>query len=116
MRISDWSSDVCSSDLIKSGDERAVGGEADCRHKALAKRTMSTDSPLAVALVSGGLDSMVAAARAKENGYILLALSIDYNQRHQVKLSASRRNAGILAAERHVVRTLHLPGVGGGGS
>src|SRR3546814_2265418 len=74
---------------------------------------MSTDSPLAVALVSGGLDSMVAAARAKENGYRLLALSIDYNQRHQVELAAARRIAGMLGAERHVVLTLDLSAFGG---
>src|SRR3546814_11981756 len=74
---------------------------------------MSTDSPLAVALVSGGLDSMVAAARAKENGYRLLALSIDYNQRHQVELAAARRIAGMPGAERHVVLTLDLSAFGG---
>src|SRR3546814_4591040 len=74
---------------------------------------MSTDSPLAVALVSGGLDSLVAAARAKENGYRLLALSIDYNQRHQVELAAARRIEGMLGAARHVVLTLDLSAFGG---
>src|SRR3546814_1063711 len=74
---------------------------------------MSTDSPLAVALVSGGLDSMVAAARAKENGYRLLALSVDYNQRHQVELAAARRVARLLGAERHVVLPLDLRAFGG---
>src|SRR3546814_15813247 len=29
MRISDWSSDVCSSDLHGSSDPRAIGGEID---------------------------------------------------------------------------------------
>ncbi|RIA37623.1 preQ(0) biosynthesis protein QueC [Hephaestia caeni] len=74
---------------------------------------MPTDSPFAVALVSGGLDSMVAAARAKEDGYRLLALSIDYNQRHQVELAAAHRIAGMLGAERHVVLTLDLSAFGG---
>ncbi|MFL6858760.1 MAG: 7-cyano-7-deazaguanine synthase, partial [Allosphingosinicella sp.] len=32
----------------------------------------------AVILVSGGLDSMVAAARAREDGFDILALTIDY--------------------------------------
>src|SRR3546814_7835422 len=33
MRISDWSSDVCSSDLVGGGDDRADGGGA-ARHGA----------------------------------------------------------------------------------
>lgn len=67
----------------------------------------------AIALVSGGLDSMVSAARAREDGYRLLALSIDYNQRHQVELAAARRIAAMLGAERHVVLPLDLRAFGG---
>ncbi len=67
----------------------------------------------AVALISGGLDSMVSAARAREDGHRLLALSIDYNQRHQVELSAARRIAAMLGAERHVVLPLDLRAFGG---
>ncbi len=36
---------------------------------------MTSSTTLAVALVSGGLDLMVAAARAREDGHRLLALS-----------------------------------------
>ncbi len=73
-----------------------------------------TDTPkLAVALISGGLDSYVAAACARADGYRLLALSIDYNQRHQVELAAARRIAGILGAERHVVLPIDLSLFGG---
>jgi 7-cyano-7-deazaguanine synthase len=71
-----------------------------------------TDS-FAVVLVSGGLDSMVAAARAREDGHRLLALSIDYNQRHHVELAAARRIAAVLRAERHVVLPLDLRAFGG---
>jgi 7-cyano-7-deazaguanine synthase len=74
---------------------------------------METSSPLAVALISGGLDSMVAAASMKAAGYRLLALSIDYNQRHQIELAAARRIAGTLGAERHVVLPLDLRAFGG---
>jgi 7-cyano-7-deazaguanine synthase len=74
---------------------------------------MTTSSPLAVALLSGGLDSMVSAARAREDGFRLLALSIDYNQRHQVELAAARRIAATLGAERHVVLPLDLSAFGG---
>lgn len=67
----------------------------------------------AVVLVSGGLDSMVAGARAREAGHRLLALSIDYNQRHRVELAAARRIASVLTAERHVVLPLDLAAFGG---
>lgn len=67
----------------------------------------------AVALVSGGLDSMVSAALAREAGHPLLALSIDYNQRHQVELAAARRVAKMLGAERHVVLPIDLSAFGG---
>ncbi len=70
-------------------------------------------SKLAVVLVSGGLDSMVAAARAREDGFGLLALSIDYNQRHQLELAAARRIAATLGAERHIVLPLDLRAFGG---
>jgi 7-cyano-7-deazaguanine synthase len=72
-----------------------------------------TAKPLAVVLVSGGLDSMVSAALAREAGYRLLALSVDYNQRHQVELAAARRVSAALGAERHVVLPLDLSAFGG---
>jgi 7-cyano-7-deazaguanine synthase len=67
----------------------------------------------AVVLVSGGLDSMVSAARAKEDGHRVLALSIDYNQRHHIELAAARRVAAMLGAERHIILPLDLSAFGG---
>ncbi len=72
-----------------------------------------TTAPLAVVLVSGGLDSMITAASAREAGYRLLALSIDYNQRHRVELAAARRVAAALGAERHIVMPMDLSAFGG---
>ena len=72
-----------------------------------------TEQKLAVALVSGGLDSMVSAALAREAGFRLLALSVDYNQRHRVELKAAARVASALGAERHVVLPLNLSEFGG---
>jgi len=72
-----------------------------------------TVAPLAVVLVSGGLDSMISAAIAREQGYRLLALSIDYNQRHRVELAAARRVAVTLGAERHIVLPMDLSVFGG---
>ncbi len=71
------------------------------------------DQKLAVVLVSGGLDSMVAAARAREAGFGLLALSVDYNQRHRVELNAARAIAQSLGAVRHIVLPLDLSAFGG---
>jgi 7-cyano-7-deazaguanine synthase len=67
----------------------------------------------AVVLVSGGLDSMVAAATAVEQGYRLLALTVDYGQRHRVELQAAARVAAALDAERHIVLPLDLRAFGG---
>ena len=67
----------------------------------------------AVVLVSGGLDSMIAAALAREAGYRLLALSFDYNQRHHIELASARRVAALLGAERHVVMPMDLSQFGG---
>ncbi len=67
----------------------------------------------AVALLSGGLDSMVAAALAREAGFGLLALTIDYGQRHRIELAAATRIAALLGAERHIVLPLDLRAFGG---
>ncbi|HEX8579998.1 MAG TPA: 7-cyano-7-deazaguanine synthase QueC [Allosphingosinicella sp.] len=67
----------------------------------------------AVVLVSGGLDSMVSAARAREEGYRLFALTIDYGQRHRIELEAAARVAAVLGAERHIVLPLDLTAFGG---
>ena len=45
---------------------------------------------VAVVLLSGGLDSMVSAGLAREAGYRICALTIDYNQRHRREIEAAR--------------------------
>jgi 7-cyano-7-deazaguanine synthase len=66
----------------------------------------------AVVLLSGGLDSMVCAALAREAGFEVLALTIDYNQRHRIELEAARQIAALLA-DRHIVLPLDLRAFGG---
>jgi 7-cyano-7-deazaguanine synthase len=66
----------------------------------------------AVVLLSGGLDSMVCAGLAREAGFTVIALTIDYNQRHRVELDAARAIAGELA-DRHIVLPLDLRAFGG---
>ncbi len=67
----------------------------------------------AIVLVSGGLDSMVAAGLACEAGYRLFALTIDYNQRHRIELQAATRITRALKAERHIVLPVDLSAFGG---
>ncbi|WP_420146286.1 7-cyano-7-deazaguanine synthase QueC [Sphingobium sp.] len=71
------------------------------------------EGKFAVVLLSGGLDSMVAGGLAREAGYRILALSIDYNQRHRVELRAAARIAQSLNAIRHIVLPLDLTAFGG---
>lgn len=67
----------------------------------------------AVVLLSGGLDSMVTAAIAREQGYAIHALTIDYNQRHRREIESARRIAGELGALRHIILPLDLREFGG---
>ncbi|WP_340316979.1 7-cyano-7-deazaguanine synthase QueC [Rhizorhabdus argentea] len=66
-----------------------------------------------IVLLSGGLDSMVSAGLARERGFELAALTIDYNQRHRVELEAARRVATALGIVRHVTLPLNLRAFGG---
>jgi 7-cyano-7-deazaguanine synthase len=66
----------------------------------------------AIVLLSGGLDSMVCAGLAREAGFGVVGLTVDYNQRHRVELEAASAIARQLA-ERHVVLPLDLRAFGG---
>src|SRR3982751_4241854 len=66
----------------------------------------------AIVLLSGGLDSMVCAAFARELGFAVVALTIDYGQRHRVELDSARKIAAELA-DRHIVLPLDLRVFGG---
>ena len=66
----------------------------------------------AIVLLSGGLDSMVCAALAREAGFSVIALTIDYGQRHRVELESARAIADQLA-DGHVVLPLDLRAFGG---
>ncbi|HEY5458922.1 MAG TPA: 7-cyano-7-deazaguanine synthase QueC [Sphingomicrobium sp.] len=74
---------------------------------------MSNDlNKSAIVLLSGGLDSMVCAGLAREAGYSVLALTIDYHQRHRVEVEAAKRIAADLA-DRHIILPLDLTAFGG---
>lgn len=77
--------------------------------------TVSAVSALqkAVVLLSGGLDSAVALACARRDGFECHALSIDYGQRHSIELAAAARVAGLLGAASHRVVGVDLRAIGG---
>ncbi|HTA64014.1 MAG TPA: 7-cyano-7-deazaguanine synthase QueC [Xanthomonadaceae bacterium] len=67
----------------------------------------------AVILVSGGMDSAVVLALAREQGFSTYALSVAYGQRHTSELAAAARNACALGAVEHKVVAVDLRGIGG---
>lgn len=73
----------------------------------------NSSPPIAVVLLSGGLDSMVTAAIAKERGFAVHALSVDYGQRHRLELESAARIAERLALAHHTLIALDLRAFGG---
>ena len=67
----------------------------------------------AVVLLSGGLDSMVTAALAIEQGFTVHAVTIDYGQRHRRELAAASAIAEKLGVERHLRLELDMRSIGG---
>ena len=74
---------------------------------------ISPDAPRAVALLSGGVDSVTAAAVAIADGFTVHPIAFDYGQRHSVELTAARRAAAQIGALEPVVFSLDLRLFGG---
>lgn len=74
---------------------------------------MSSTSPRAVVLASGGLDSTVAAVVAKRDGCRVFFLTIVYGQRHRVEVERARQVARALEAADHRVVEIDLRAFGG---
>lgn len=55
---------------------------------------------------------MVCLGIARERGYSVVALSVDYNQRHRIELDSARAIAALFA-DRHIVLPLDLRAFGG---
>lgn len=75
---------------------------------------MNQDSTrLAVVLVSGGMDSAVTLAIARERGFDCHALSVAYGQRHSSELVAAAALAKALDVISHKTVTIDLRAIGG---
>ena len=74
---------------------------------------MSQESDKAVVLLSGGLDSAVTAAIARQDGMALHCLTVAYGQRHAVEIDRAQAIARFLAAEEHLVIDVNLRSIGG---
>lgn len=73
----------------------------------------SNSSRKAVILVSGGMDSAVTIAMAREQGFEVYALSVAYGQRHSSELEASERVSKMLGAVTHKTVHVDLRSIGG---
>jgi 7-cyano-7-deazaguanine synthase len=67
----------------------------------------------AVCLISGGIDSCVAAFIAKKEGYTIYALTINYGQRHKKEIESAKKIAVFLNAKKHIVLDINLSEFGG---
>ena len=72
-----------------------------------------THARKAVVLVSGGMDSAVVLAIAREQGFAAHALSVRYGQRHTSELDAAARVARALGAAAHKTVHVDLRSIGG---
>jgi 7-cyano-7-deazaguanine synthase len=67
----------------------------------------------AVVLLSGGLDSVTAAAIAQQEGFTLFALTFNYGQRHTWEIGAAQKLAARLHVADHKIVSLDLTAFGG---
>jgi 7-cyano-7-deazaguanine synthase len=67
----------------------------------------------AVCLISGGLDSYVAASIAKVEGYSIYALSFFYGQKHKKELDSARKIAYELNSIEHIIFNIDINKFGG---
>jgi len=72
-----------------------------------------TEVKPAVALVSGGMDSAVVLAIAREQGFAVHALSVRYGQRHTSELDAAAEVSRALGAIAHKTVHVDLRSIGG---
>src|SRR3546814_5129313 len=86
MRISDWSLDVCSSDLHQRGDAVDAEGDAAVRRRAVPER-VEQEAELGLGLLRAD------------------AQQLEHRALHRRAMDADRAAADLVAVEHHVVAT-----------
>jgi len=81
--------------------------------RAFQEKTPVTHKKKAVALISGGVDSMTTAAIAIQRGFEIHALSFDYGQRHRCELEAAKNVVRSLGIKNHLIAPVDLSIFGG---
>jgi 7-cyano-7-deazaguanine synthase len=71
------------------------------------------ETPNAVVLLSGGVDSTTTLALARHQGFAVHALTFSYGQRHTAEIEAARRVAAAFGVARHVTVAFDLRTFGG---
>jgi len=74
---------------------------------------VTTPTPRAVVLLSGGLDSTTSLAIARHEGFEPFALTFRYGQRHGIEIESAKRVAVALSAAQHVIVDINLRMFGG---
>jgi 7-cyano-7-deazaguanine synthase len=74
---------------------------------------MAIPNPVAVVLLSGGLDSTTVLAIARNEGFNCYAISFSYGQRHRVELECARAIAQKIGVQKHVIVDFDLRQFGG---
>ncbi len=67
----------------------------------------------AVILLSGGLDSTTCLAIAKDHGFDLYALTVNYGQRHVFELYSAKKTAKQFGVEKHAILDVDIGQFGG---
>jgi 7-cyano-7-deazaguanine synthase len=96
-------------EVLRAGNSKPSSSLFHC----LSLRSFPPAMKPAVILLSGGLDSTTCGAIARQEGFRLFALSVDYGQRHKFELQAAARVARWLGVEEHVVVAVNLARFGG---
>jgi len=77
------------------------------------QKSINHESPPAIILLSGGLDSAVTLAYARDKGYACFALTVNYGQRHGVEIACAQKVAKALGVQAHKIVQVDLRTFGG---
>jgi 7-cyano-7-deazaguanine synthase len=86
---------------------------SSCPYSAKSSEDVFNTMKKAVILLSGGMDSAVCLAIAKEQGYNLYTMTFDYGQRNKVELESAAELSRYYNAAEHKKMNIDLRSIGG---